>query len=103
MSLCALTCADEEDVIVSVSSGYSVDSNLSEGVTGIHLYEERPPPSGQDWVVHERVVPRKLDDVVREVLGGTEGAKGLTRTLGKEERKASRDIGTGNMDCPLGM
>lgn len=32
-----LTCADEEDVIVSVSSCYTVCSNLGEGVPGTHL------------------------------------------------------------------
>lgn len=78
-----LTCANEEDVIVSVSSCYTVCSDLGEGVPGIHLYEERATTHGQDRIVHEGVVPGKLNDVIRKVLGRTEGAKGLAGTLGR--------------------
>lgn len=102
MSPWVLTCANEEDVIVSVSGSYTVDSNLSESVTCTHLHEDRAPPDGQDRVVHERVVPGKLDDVIREVLGGTEGAKGLAGTLKRAWRKAHNDISKSDVQCPLG-
>lgn len=77
-----LTCANEEDVVVSVNSCYTVRSDLGEGVPGTHLLEEGAPPHGQDRIVHEGVVPGKLDDIIRKVLGGTEGAKGLAGALG---------------------
>lgn len=102
MSLWTLTCANEEDVIVSISGSYTVHSNLSESVTCTHLHEDRAPPDGQDRVVHERVVPGKLDDVVREILGGTEGAEGLAGTLKRAWRKASSDIDKSDVQCPLG-
>jgi hypothetical protein len=37
------------------------------------------------------VVPGKLDDVIREVLGGTEGTKGLAGALGRAGRKAQHE------------
>ena len=80
-----LTCANEEDVVVSVSSCHTVCSDLGEGVPGTHLQEERAPTHGQDRIVHEGVVPGKLNDVIRKVLGRTEGAKGLAGALGDGE------------------
>lgn len=70
---------------MSVSSCYTVCRDLGEGVPSSHLEEERAPPHGQDGVVHERVVPSKLDNIIWEVLGGTEGAEGLAGAL--EEAK----------------
>ena len=60
-----LTCADEEDIVVSISSCDTVCSDLGEGVPGAHLLEERAPTDGQDRIVHEGVVPGKLDDIIR--------------------------------------
>lgn len=79
------TCADEEDIVVSISSCDTVRSDLGEGVPGSHLLEERAPTDGQDGIVHEGVVPGKLDDIIRKVLGGTEGAKSLAGALGGGE------------------
>lgn len=49
-----LTCANEEDVVVSVNSCYTVRSDLGEGVPGTHLLEEGAPPHGQDRIVYMR-------------------------------------------------
>lgn len=75
---------------MSIGSCYAVCSDLGEGVPSSHLEEERAPPHGQDWVVHERVVPSELDNIIWEVLGGTEGAKGLAGALGKARHVKQR-------------
>lgn len=75
---------------MSIGSCYAVCSDLGEGVPSSHLEEERAPPHGQDWVVHERVVPSKLDNIIWEVLGGTEGAKSLAGALGKARHVKQR-------------
>lgn len=67
---------------------HAVGHNLSEGVSCAHLQEKRASSDGQHRVVHEGVVPGKLDDIIRELLGGPEGAKGLAGALARAERGA---------------
>lgn len=74
-------CANEEDVVVAISGRDTVHSDASEGVGHGGLQEEGLLPMGQHRVVHQRVVPGKLDDLIWEVLGGAEGAKGFAGAL----------------------
>lgn len=43
-----LTCTNEENIVVAISSCYAVCSDLREGVPSSHLEEERAPPHRQD-------------------------------------------------------
>lgn len=59
----------------------AVNGDAGEGVGHAGLQEEGPLAVGQHRVVHERVVPGKLDHLIWEVLGGAEGAEGFAGAL----------------------
>lgn len=84
-------CADEEDVVVAIGGGDTVHGNAGEGVGHGRLQEEGAVAVGQHGVVHQRVMPSKLDHLVREVLGGAEGAEGFAGALrGSDADSAGR-------------
>lgn len=78
-------CANEEDVVVAIGGSHAVDGDAGEGVGHAGLQEEGPLAVGQHWVVHQWVVPGKLDHLIREVLGGAEGAEGSAGALREAE------------------
>lgn len=78
------TCSDKHDIVLSVGSAHSVHGDLREAVVHISADKNGPPGHGVDGVVHKRVVPCKLDHIVRESLGGLKAAKRLTGTLMEE-------------------
>lgn len=82
------TCSNKHDIVLPVSSTYSVHSDLREAVVHIGADEDRPPGHGVDGIVHERVVACKLNHIVRETLSGLEAAKGLTGTLEAKKIKS---------------
>lgn len=83
----SVTCADEHDVILAVSRVDSVHSDLGEAVVHVGPDEDGPPAHRVDWIVHQRVVTRKLDHIVREALGRLKAAECLARTLQKRKKK----------------
>lgn len=64
----SVTCADEHDVILAVGRVYSVHGDLRETVVHVGPDEDGPPAHRVDRIVHQRVVTRKLDHIVREAL-----------------------------------
>lgn len=66
---------------MAIGGGDAVNGDAGEGVGHAGLQEEGPLAVGQHRVVHERVVPGKLDHLIREVLGGAEGAEGFAGAL----------------------
>lgn len=80
------TCSNKHNIVLSVSSAYSVHSDLREAVVHISPDEDRPPGHGVDGIVHERVVACKLNHIVWETLSGLEAAKCLTGTLMEAEK-----------------
>lgn len=80
------TCSNKHNIVLSVSSAYSVHSDLHEAVVHICADEDRPPGHGVDGIVHERVVACKLNHIVWETLSGLEAAKCLTGTLMEAEK-----------------
>lgn len=66
---------------MAISSCDAVHGDAGEGVGHGGLQEEGSLAVGQHRVVHQRVVPGKLDHLVWEVLGGAEGAEGFAGAL----------------------
>lgn len=78
------TCSNKHDIVLSVGSAHSVHGDLREAVVHISADKNGPPGHGVDGIVHKRVVPCKLDHIVRETLSGLKAAKCLTGTLMEE-------------------
>lgn len=84
------TCANEHDIILSISSVDSVHSDLRETVVHIGSNKDGPSAHRVDGVVHQRVVARKLDHIIWETLCGLKAAKRLAGTLVWERKNEVR-------------
>lgn len=71
---------------MAIGGADSVHSDLREAVVDVSSDEDGPPAHRVDRVIHQRVVTRKLNHIVRETLCRLKTAKCLTGTL-KEENK----------------
>ena len=77
----SFTCANKHDIILSIGGADSVHRDLREAVVHVGSDEDGPSAHRVDRVVHQRVVTRKLDHIVRETLCGLKTAECLAGTL----------------------
>lgn len=91
---CSFTCANEHDIVLSISSIDSVHSDLCKAVVHIGPDEDGPSAHRVDRVVHQRVVTRELNHIIWETLCWLKAAECLAGALKKGRKNRISILGT---------